>query len=130
MLYGWVEDSGSTELLLRLKYLKAMYLSTYYPSLPLHPLLSLHSETSSRFLLLRLSLYFTTSPTPASLPSSPFFPSFSKSRTAEGTSNILKTLRLARIHPSVSRAPRGWIYSPARFSILFLFFPERRNLRK
>lgn len=68
MLYGWVEDSGSTELLLRLKYLKAMYLSTYYPSLPLHPLLSLHSETSSRFLLLRLSLYFTNVHLPPSFP--------------------------------------------------------------
>lgn len=68
MLYGWVEDSGSTELLLRLKYLKAMYLSTYYPSLPLHPLLSLHSETSSRFLLLRLFLYLTNVHLPPSFP--------------------------------------------------------------
>lgn len=63
VLHGWVEDSGSTELLLRLKYLKAMYLSTFFIPPPPHPfVLSLHTETSCQFLL-RLSLYFTTLPT-------------------------------------------------------------------
>lgn len=78
---------------------------------PPHPLLSLHSETSSRFLLLlpRLSLYLTTLPTSTSLLPR-FFPHFpSRGRHEQYLKNT------ATVHG----APRGWIYAPARFSFRF-----------
>lgn len=105
VLHGWVEDSGSTELLLRLKYLKAMYLSTFFIPPPLRPFVLVSSYrnilpvSSSTFSL----FHHLTNVHLLLFPSSVFSPTFFlhfprrqlKARAA--TSNVLKTPRLARI---------------------------------